>query len=395
MNKHHIADKITASRSDAALHQPLRIDRVILREIRLALKQPFVTSSGTVSDRRVLLAEVFDSDGATAWSECVAMESPGYMPETVDTAWLMLQKHVIPRVLGREFAGPHRVHAHLEEDVRGHRMSKACIEMAVWALAAVTGGESLSNLLGGTRDRIATGIAIGLQDSPEALASKAKEAVTEGYQKIKIKIAPGRDLAYVEAVCDAVGSQVQITVDANSAYTLDDTEHLQNFDRFGLSMIEQPLAWDDFVRHATLQAKLNTPICMDESITSVDRAEDMIQLGSGRIINLKPGRVGGFTQSLAIHDVCATHGIPVWCGGMLETGIGRAYNVALASLPNFTLPGDVSPSARYWERDIVSPEWTMDAKGIVTVPRHTPGLGIEIDQDYIESLTVRKDEFKN
>ncbi len=395
MSMHDIAEHITAGRSSAALHQPLRIDRVILREIRLKLKQPFVTSSGAVSDRRVLLTKVFDSDGATAWSECVAMESPGYMPETVDTAWLMLREQVVPRVLSREFLGPQYIHTHLEENFRGHNMSKACIEMAMWALAAEKCGVSLSSVLGGTRDHIATGIAIGLQDSPEVLAEKALEAVSEGYPRIKIKIKPGHDLDYVRAVRDAVGSDIQITVDANSAYTLDDAEHLQNFDRFALSMIEQPLAWDDFVRHATLQAKLNTPICLDESITSVDRAEDMIQLGSGRIINLKPGRVGGFTQSLAIHDVCAENDIPVWCGGMLETGIGRAYNVALASLPNFSLPGDVSPSARYWVRDIVSPEWTMDANGMVTVPRDTPGLGVEIDRDYIDALTVRKEEFKN
>jgi len=196
-------------------------------------------------------------------------------------------------------------------------------------------------------------------------------------------------------VCDAVGSKIHITVDANSAYTLDDVNHLMVLDEFGLSMIEQPLAWDDFVRHGLLQSKVKTPVCLDESITNVDRAEDMIQLQSGRIINLKPGRVGGFTQSLAIHDVCAENNVPVWCGGMLETGIGRAYNVALASLPNFTLPGDVSPSARYWERDIVSPEWTMDANGMVTVPREIPGLGVDIDRDYIDSLTVRKEEFKN
>jgi O-succinylbenzoate synthase len=216
-------------------------------------------------------------------------------------------------------------------------------------------------------------------------------AVAEGYRKIKVKIRPGQDVAYVRAVRAALGDAISLMADANSAYTLADADRLAELDEFGLIMLEQPLGDDDIVRHAALQRRLATPICLDESITSVDRAEDMIQLGSGRIVNIKPGRVGGFAASRAIHDLCAEAGLPVWCGGMLESGIGRAYNVALASLPNFSLPGDLSPSARYWAQDVVTPEWTMDADGMVRVPREQPGLGVAVDTDRIDALTVRSE----
>src|ERR1051325_1508673 len=229
------------------------------------------------------------------------------------------------------------------------------------------------------------------QGSPEALVRRARAAVEQGYQKIKLKIAPGADVPYVRAVREALGPQVHLMVDANSAYTLDDAEHLRQLDALDLLMIEQPLGRDDLVRHAALQRFLTTPLCLDESITDLERAEDMITLQSGRIVNIKPGRVGGFAQSIAIHDLCQRHGIPVWCGGMLESSIGRAYNVALASLPNCSLPGDLSPSARYWERDIVTPEWTMDADGMVRVPREAPGMGVEVDLDRVEHLTVRRE----
>ncbi|MGH7618212.1 MAG: o-succinylbenzoate synthase, partial [Gemmatimonadaceae bacterium] len=216
----------------------------------------------------------------------------------------------------------------------------------------------------------------------------------QGYRKIKVKIQPGADIDYVRAVREALGETVHMMADANSAYTLADAEHLAQLDAFDLIMIEQPLSRDDLVRHASLQRKLRTPICLDESVTSVDRAEDMITLGAGRIINIKPGRVGGFTVSKSIHDVCAKAGVPVWCGGMLESGIGRAHNVALASLPNFRLPGDLSPSARYWERDIVLPEWTMDEDGMVHVPRSAPGIGVTIDMSRVDGLTVRREELR-
>jgi len=373
----------------------LRIDRIVLREIRLPLKEPFRISSGVVSERRITLLELYGADGGPpGWSECVADENPNYSPETIDTAWLALREWVAPRVLGREFPGPEAVHSALEHDFRGHRMAKAAVEMGAWELAARQQGVPLAKLLGGTRDRVSAGISIGIQANPEALATRAIAARDAGYSKVKIKIAPGSDLPFVRAVREALGPEAHIMADANSAYTLDDAPLFRQIDEYGLIMIEQPLAHDDLLRHAKLQAELRTPLCLDESITSVDRAEDMIALKSGRIINIKPGRVGGFTQSKAIHDVCRKNGIPVWCGGMLESGVGRAHNVALASLPNFTLPGDLSPSSRYWERDIVTPEWTMGADGMVAVPLTEPGMGVKVDMDRVDGLTVRREELK-
>jgi O-succinylbenzoate synthase len=247
--------------------------------------------------------------------------------------------------------------------------------------------------LGGTRDRVPTGISIGIQRDPAALVERARKAVSLGYRKIKMKIEPGSDVEFVGAVRRDLGDDLHLMADANSAYTLDDAAHLKQLDAFNLIMIEQPLDREDLVRHAKLQRLLDTPICLDESITSVARAADMIELGSGRIVNIKPGRVGGFTVSKGIHDLCQAHGIPVWCGGMFESGVGRAHNVALASLPNFSLPGDVSPSARYWERDIVTPEWTMDDDGMVHVPLGQPGMGVAVDLDRVDDLTVRREEF--
>ena len=368
------------------------IDRITLREIRLALREPFRISSGLMQERRIALLELTDRDGASAMSECVAFQAPIYSAETIDTAWLALREWLAPRVLGRELSGPEAVHALLDENIRGHNMAKAALEMGCWGLAAEMAQVPLATLLGGTRERVPTGISLGIQSEPAALVSRAQAAVDAGYRKIKVKIRPGQDVAYVRAVREALGSEIGVMADANSAYTLDDADELVQLDAFGLIMLEQPLGDDDLVRHAVLQRRMTTPICLDESITSVDRAEDMLSLGSGRIVNIKPGRVGGFTASKAIHDLCAGAGVPVWCGGMLESGIGRAYNVALASLPNFSLPGDLSPSARYWHRDVVNPEWTMDDEGMVHVPFGKPGLGITIDRDFLDSLTVRSEE---
>ncbi|HEY0514224.1 MAG TPA: o-succinylbenzoate synthase [Thermoanaerobaculia bacterium] len=369
----------------------LRIESVTLREISLTLKEPFQISSGTASQRRILLVELESADGVEGWGECTAGELPNYGPETIDTAWHAIREWVAPRVLGHAFGGPEEVHPALEVDFRGHHMAKAAIEMATWELAARTEGIPLSKKLGGTRDRIRVGISLGIQKSPKALVEKARAALERGYRKVKIKIKPGADVAYVRAVREALGSEAPLMADANSAYTLETAESLVALDELGLMMIEQPLAWDDLARHAELQKRLKTPLCLDESITSADRAEDMIALGSGRVVNIKPGRVGGFLQSIMIHDVCAAHGIPVWCGGMLESGVGRAHNVALASLPNFTLPGDVSPSERYWDEDIVIPEWTMDGEGWIDVPIDQPGMGVRVDRDQIEDLTVRRE----
>ena len=373
----------------------LRIERIALREIRLALREPFRISSGTVTERRILLLELSDADGVTTWAECVAGEHPNYSPETIDTAWYAIREWVAPRLLGRSLDGPEVVHDLLERDFRGHNMAKAAVEMGCWAVAAEKQAVSLAMVLGGTRDRVPTGISIGIQASADALVERARHALAAGYRKIKVKIQPGADVLFVRAVREALGTGVHLMADANSAYTLGDADHLQQLDELDLIMLEQPLGRDDLVRHAALQSRLKTPICLDESITDVDRAEDMIALGSGRIINIKPGRVGGFVTSRRIHDVAARHGVPVWCGGMLESGIGRAYNVALASLPNFSLPGDLSPSARYWERDVVRPEWTMDADGMVRVPRGRAGLGVEPDTDRIDDLTVRRETLES
>lgn len=363
--------------------------QLTLREIRLPLREPFRISSGTVSERRITLLELRDADGVVAWSECVAPEEANYREEAIDTAWIAISQWVAPRVLGATFAHPGDVYAHLERDFRGNWMAKAAVEMGMWVLEATRRALPLATLLGGTRREIATGISLGIQSSPDVLVEKASAAVAEGYRKVKIKIAPGRDVAYVRAVREALGPDAPLMADANNAYQLADAEVLAQLDALDLMMIEQPLAWDDIVQHATLQQRLRTPLCLDESITSVDRARDMVTLGAGRIINIKPGRVGGFASSLAIHDYCVAQQIPVWCGGMLESGVGRACNVALASLPGFTKPGDVSPSARYWAQDIVTPEWTM-TDGMVPVPLDRPGLGVTVDVDRIDDLTVRQ-----
>jgi O-succinylbenzoate synthase len=367
----------------------VQLEQIDLHEIRLSLREPFRISSGICTERRILLLHLRDADGVEAWSECVAGELPNYSAETIDTAWHAITTWIAPRVLGRRFGSPGQVRPVLEQDFRGHPMAKAAVEMGCWALAATRARQPLSLYIGGTQSHILTGISLGIQDTPAALVQRALAARAAGYRKIKLKIQPGADVEFVAAVRAAIGPDVALMADANSAYTLADAAHLARLDAYGLTMLEQPLGRDDLLQHAELQRRLATPICLDESITDVDRARDMIALGSGRVVNIKPGRVGGFASSIAIHDACRDAGIPVWCGGMLESGVGRAYNVALASLPNFLLPGDLSPSARYWERDVVTPEWTMDPEGLVTVPRAHPGIGVTVDTDRIDDLTRR------
>ena len=369
----------------------LKLESITLREIRMALVEPFRISSGTADLRRILLLETRDADGFTAWSECVAGEHPYFSAETIDTAWLAIREWLGPLALGEPLDRPDAVHPRLDAAVRGHYMAKAAVEMGVWVLAAERDKASLAALLGGTRPQIATGISIGIQDRPQRLVDVVRRSLAQGYRKAKIKVQPGADVTYLAAVREAVGNEAPLMADANSAYTTADFDHLATLDRFRLMMIEQPLGQDDLVRHAALQRRLATPVCLDESITSLDRVDDMLSLGSGRIVNIKPGRVGGFAVARAIHDRCAAAGIPVWCGGMLESGVGRACNVALASLPNFVLPADLSPSARYWQSDIVTPEWTMDATGMVTVPRDRPGLGVAVDRHRVDDLTVRSE----
>ena len=372
----------------------LRIQQIALREILLPLKEPFQISSGTVKDRRILLLELRNSEGTVGWGECVAGEYPNYSPETIDTAWHAIREWIAPRVLGREFAGPQEIFGLLNSDIRGHNMAKAAVEMGAWELTARKKGMALSKLLGGVRDKIEVGISLGIQNTPDALVEKIKASVRQGYRKIKAKIKPGSDVEYITAARNVVGMDVPLMVDANNAYSLSDAERLKKFDDLNLLMIEQPLAWNDLVHHAKLQRMLKTPLCLDESITELEKVEDMVALGSGKIVNIKPGRVGGFLSSISIHDYCADHGIHVWCGGMLESGVGSAHNVALASLKNFTFPGDLSPSSRYWERDIVTPEWTMDSNGMVAVPLDKPGMGVEVDMNRVDNLTVRSETLK-
>src|SRR5512146_2303758 len=367
----------------------IRLDRITLREIHLALKEPFRISSGIESTRRILLLELSDRDGASVWAECVAGAFPNYSPETIDTAWLAIREWLAPRVFDRPIADPAVVHDLLATNIRGHNMAKAAVEMGIWGLEAVIRAQSLSLLLGGTRTDVPTGISLGIQPEPQLLVERALAALAAGYRKIKIKIQPGQDVEYARAVRAAIGPDVELMADANAAYSIEDADHLAQLDDVDLLMLEQPLGADELLQLAELQRRMKTPLSLDASITDVRRARDMIALGSGRIINIKPGRVGGFTASRAIHDVCQAAGVPVWCGGMLESGIGRAYNVALASLPNFSLPGDLSPSARYWAADIVEPEWTMDANGMVRVPRTEPGLGVRVDVERIDTITTR------
>jgi O-succinylbenzoate synthase len=294
----------------------------------------------------------------------------------------------VPALLGQQIEHPRAVGPRLDDGVRGHRMAKAALEMACWTLGAQRADLSLAQFIGGSRDVIDVGISLGIQDSPAALAGLAGAAAADGYRRIKLKIAPGADIEYVAAVRSELGPDRMLSVDANSAYVPEDTERLAQLDAFDLVMIEQPLDSEDLVRHAALQRRLRSPLCLDESITGSARALDALELGSARIINIKPGRVGGFGESIAIHDLCRARDVPVWCGGMLESGVGRAYNVALASLPGFVLPGDLSPSARYWEQDIVHPEFTMQ-DGRMRVPQ-APGLGVDVDEARIDALTVRR-----
>src|SRR5687768_12767289 len=368
----------------------MQIRKITLREITLALKEPFRISSGVVTERRIALLQLEDESGTIGWSECVAGEYPNYSPETIDTAWHAIVEWIAPRVVGRTIERAADVYADLQRDIRGHEMAKAAVEMGCWELEARLRKVPLAKLLGGTQTRIPVGVSLGIQAQPAALVERARAAAAAGYRKIKLKIQPGADLEFVAAVRASL-PDAHLMADANNAYTLADADHLAKLDEYDLMMIEQPLEREDLVRHAALQKKLRTPLCLDESITSVTRAEDMIALESGRIVNIKPGRVGGFTSSIAIHDVCQAHRIPVWCGGMLESGVGRAHNVALASLPNFTLPGDLSPSARYWARDVVSPAWTMDDAGTMRVPLDRPGLGVDVDEGFVDDLTVRRE----
>lgn len=366
----------------------MKIERAELHELNLALRERFEISSGASQARRITLLRL-TVDGVDSWSECVASEDPSYSYETTDTAWHILGKFILPRIVGTEFTGPADIMDPIPW-VRGHEMAKACVEMAAWNVLAQREGKSLSATLGGTRDRVPVGVSIGIQPDADALVNKVAGYVEEGYARIKIKIKPGKDVNMLRAVRESF-PDLPIMADANSAYTLDDIDSLKAMDELHLMMIEQPLSYDDYLHHARLQGQIKTPVCLDESIRSVRDAELAIELGACEIINIKPGRVGGFGQSIAIHDLCLSEGIQVWHGGMLESGVGRAYNLALASLSGFTLPGDISASRRYWDEDVVSPEFTVE-DGTMAVPQGV-GLGVDLRPDRISEVTVRTETF--
>jgi O-succinylbenzoate synthase len=366
----------------------VKIERVEIREVRMTLREPFETSTGVWSDRRVLLVSLH-SEGIVAWGECVAGETPDYSYETTDTAWSILTGLVLPRLRGITMETASDIDP-VFDGIRGHPMAKAAVEMAAWDLEAKGRGDSLSSVLGRERDSVSVGVSIGLQPTDDDLLRKVRGYLEEGYARIKVKIKPGRDVAMLRALRDRF-PDVPVMADANSAYSLEDLPSLKELDGLHLMMIEQPLAHDDYLDHARLQGELETPICLDESIRSVGDAALALELGACRIINIKPGRVGGLSSAKAIHDLCVEHEMPVWCGGMLESGVGRAHNVALASLPGFTLPGDISASRRYWSEDIVTPEFVLD-QGTVQVPTG-PGIGVELREDLLEDWTVRKAQF--
>ena len=353
----------------------------------MKLVAPFQTSIERTDNRRILLVEA-TVDGMTGWGECVAGERPFYSPETTDTAWLMLTQFLWPLVKGKEFSSAEEIWNFLLP-VRGHNMAKAALEAAVWDAEAKLKNLPLSKLLGGTRTEIASGVSIGIKPTLDELSAAVKKELAAGYQRIKIKIKPGQDLELVQRLRQDF-PRIKLMVDANSAYTLNDWLLLKQLEGFYLMMIEQPLGWDDLYSHAELQKKLDTPLCLDECIHTEEQARAAIELGACKIINIKMGRLGGHAVARRIHDLCQKHGIPVWCGGMLESGIGRAHNIAISTLPNFTLPGDVTASKRYWEEDIIDPDVTVSPQGTIRVPTG-PGIGFQPRLDRIEKLTVRKE----
>jgi O-succinylbenzoate synthase len=369
----------------------MKIEAITLREIHLPLVQFFETSFGRTYSRRILLATVH-CEGIDGWGECVAGEDPFYSSEWIDSAWATLIRYLIPALLGRRVQSAREVPMLLAR-VRAHRMAKAALENALWDAEAQQKQQPLWKLLGGARREISCGVSIGIQDSVEQLLEKIETELAAGYRRIKIKVKPGWDLSVFERI-RARWADITLSCDANSAYTLDQLEHLRKFDQFHLLMIEQPLWNDDIYYHARLQKEIRTAVCLDESICSARSAAFAAETRACRIVNIKVGRVGGFTEALAVHDVCRSHSLPVWCGGMLESGIGRSHNIALSTLPNFSLPGDVSASKRYWKEDVIDPEVEVSRAGVIAVSDR-PGRGYQIKSDMIEKLAVRKETLRS
>ena len=364
---------------------------VELREIRLPLIHFLETSFGRTTERRIILVRVVDRDGAEGWGECTAGEGPFYSDEWTETAWATLKEFLAPMVVGHETENAAAVYE-LMKSVRGHRMARAAIETACWDLEAKRAGVPLWKHLGGTQTEVPCGVSIGIQDSPEQLIEKIEQELDAGYQRIKIKIKPGWDVDIVRRVRQRF-PEIHLMGDANSAYTLADIQLFTALDEFNLMMIEQPLAYDDIFDHAELQKQIKTPICLDESVKTPADAQHAIDLGACRMVNLKLGRVGGHSQAKKVERLARERNIPVWCGGMLESGIGRAHNIAMSTLAGFTLPGDVSASSRYWAQDIIEPPVTVSAAGTIAAP-NKPGIGFEINRARIEQLTVRSEVIK-
>jgi O-succinylbenzoate synthase len=366
----------------------LRIEQVVLRQIRLPLVHFFETSFGRTTERAILLVEA-RCGSVSGWGEVTAGENPFYNEEWTDAAWLIVRNYCVPRLLARELESPCDVSA-LTAHIRGHNMARGGIEVAVWDLDARLQGQPLwSSIGGGFHKEIPCGVSIGIQNSIDDLLRKIETELAAGYQRVKMKIKPGWDVDVVREVRRRFPA-IKLMADANSAYTLNDIDHLRRLDEFYLMMIEQPLGHDEIIDHAALQSRLETPVCLDECIRSAHHAEQAIRMGAAKIINIKLGRVGGFLEARRVHDVCQGSGVPVWCGGMLESGIGRAHNIALSTLPNFVLPGDVSASKRYWARDVIQPAVEVTSRGTI-VTGDAPGMGYEVDLDFLDSVTVRKE----
>jgi o-succinylbenzoate synthase len=368
----------------------MKIRSVTLREIRMPLVHFFETSFKRFYSRHILLVSI-EVDGVRGWGECVALEDPYYSSEWIGTAWPTMKQHLVPALLGNGVKSGRDCPA-LFARVRGHRMAKAALENAVWDAEAQLTAVPLWKLLGGTRREIACGVSIGIQDSPEQLMEKIETELSAGYRRIKIKVKPGCDLALLEKVRSR-WADILLSVDANSAYTLDQIEHLRKFDAYNLLMMEQPLWDDEIYLHARLQKAIDTSICLDESIRNARDACFALETGACKIINIKVGRVGGFTGAQKIHDVASEHNVPVWCGGMLESGIGRAHNIALSTLENFRLPGDVSASRRFWKEDIIEPEVEVRADGTIPIS-DVPGRGYAVREDLIQKITVREETLR-
>ena len=369
----------------------LQIQRLELIEIEMPLRWPFETSFGRTTRRRILLVKVFDADGACGYGECTASEDPFYNHETTDSAWLIIVKYIAPLLSAAKIDSAASTNEALGR-IRGNRMAKGAVEAAIWDLEARRRNTPLWRHLGGTRPQIDCGVSIGLQETSDKLLEKVDKEIASGYQRIKIKIKPGRDIELVKAIRARYPS-ILLSVDANSAYTLADAALFKEMDQYNLLMIEQPLAPGDLVDHGKLQRQIATPICLDESILTEADARHAIELGSCRIINIKLGRVGGHSEARLIHDHALRNGIPVWCGGMLESGIGRAHNIAMSTLAGFTLPGDVSASERYWDSDIIEPPVMVSREGRITPPSK-PGIGYDVDEQRINEQRVKREEIR-